>query len=185
MARDVVDTVMHTKFHVDGENFGPAAAFDVLDLDPTKMNDAVAAIKTLNDAIAAPSNDVATKHALREDVKSVEGMVRFPEATPDMPWHADRPAIAVYNAIAGDGRLPDAVRADARTAATAIENLILAHGESRDFGPFGSNYRDAVGPTIHEPVTGRQIDPWAPAISETHNRFFDETDAAAAERVLA
>jgi hypothetical protein len=34
-------------------------------------------------------------------------------------------------------------------------------------------------------MSEKQIDPWAPRITETHNRFFEETHAAAAERVLA
>jgi hypothetical protein len=113
-------------------------------------------------------------------------MVRFPEATPDMPWHADRPAIALYDTFANDSRLDSALRGAAKNAAHSVGSLVLAHKESRDFQPFGgSNYRDAAGPTVHFPVNGKQVDPWAPHISETHNRFFVATDAAAAERVIA
>jgi hypothetical protein len=54
------------------------------------------------------------------------------------------------------------------------------------FEPFdGADYRDAVGPTVHFPVSAEQTDPWASRITETRNRFFQETGAASAERVLA
>jgi hypothetical protein len=113
-------------------------------------------------------------------------MVRFHEATPDMPWHADRPAIALYRKFANDSRLDPQLRGAARDAQQAIGALVVAHGESSGFAPFdGTDYRDATGPTVHFPINARQIDPWAPRITETHNRFFEETGAAAAERVLA
>jgi hypothetical protein len=113
-------------------------------------------------------------------------MVRFPQATSNMPWHADRPAIALYDTIASDGRLDPQLRAAAKTASAAVRSIVVAHKESDDFEPFGgSDYTDAAGPTVHFPVKPGQVDPWAPKVSETHNRFFDETDAAAAERVVA
>jgi hypothetical protein len=103
-----------------------------------------------------------------------------------MPWHADRPAIALYNALASDGRLDSGLRSAAKAAAQSVASLVMAHQESRRFQPFdGSSYTDAVGPTVHFPVNAKQIDPWAPHVTETHNRFFAATDAAAAERVIA
>lgn len=186
MGHAVVGDVMHQKYGVGDETWGPAAAFDVLDLDSDKLHTVEGSVKNLNDAIAARGGDAQTVRALRDDARSVEGMVRFPQATPDMPWHADRPAIALYDRIAGDGRLDADLRGAAKTAADSVASLVIAHKESRAFEPFaGSNYRDAVGPTVHFPVKPAQVDPWAPHVSETHNRFFDATDAAAAERVVA
>jgi hypothetical protein len=113
-------------------------------------------------------------------------MVRFSDATPDMPWHADRPALALYAKIASDDRLDAQLRGAAAGAASSIRAIVTAHAESSSFEPFGgSDYRDAAGPTVHFPVTKPSVDPWAPRVTETHNRFFTETDAAAAERVLA
>ena len=45
-------------------------------------------------------------------------MVRFTRQA--LPWHADRPAVALYDAFASDGRLPDALRADAAAASSAV-----------------------------------------------------------------
>jgi hypothetical protein len=186
MASAVVSDVMRQKYGAQGETWGPAAAFDVLDLEPAKMHEVERSVKALNDAIASRKNDRTEIAAIREDARSVEGMVRFPEATPDMPWHADRPAIALYNTIADDARLDTGLRAAARTAANDIGSIVLAHKESRSFEPFhGSDYRDAAGPTVHFPVNAKQIDPWAPHVTETHNRFFSATDAAAAIGVVA
>lgn len=177
MANSVVSTVMQARYGTPfGESFGTAAAFDVLDCSPEKIAGAERAIKTFNDAVAA---DTANRTAIRRDVASVDGMVRFPDATSDMPWHADRPAIAMYDAIAADGKLPAQLRDDARTAADATRALVIAHKESRKFGPFdGASYADAAGPTIHAPLSAKQIDPWAPKISETHNAFYDAVDQA-------
>ncbi len=185
MASSVVRTVMQARYATPfGESFGTAAAFDVLDCSPETIADAERAIKTLNDAVAT---DTADRAAIRRDVASVDGMVRFPEATSDMPWHADRPAIAMYDAIATDGKLPAQLRDDARTASDATRALVLAHKESRKFGPFdGTSYADAVGPTIHAPLSAKQIDPWAPqGISETNNAFYNTVDQAQFVRAIA
>ncbi len=186
MANSVVHDVMGAHYGDGIQRFGPAAAFDVLDLNADKIASAEKAIKTFNDAAVHASTDATVRKDLRSDVKSVQGMVRFSEATPDMPWHADRPAMGVYGAIASDGRLDQTLRSDARAAMNAVGDLILAHKESRAFGPFdGSNYRDAVGPTIHDPVSPKQVDPWAPAISETNNDFYAATDQNKFARVIA
>ncbi len=187
MASAVVDTVMNTRYAGPGfEPFAPAAAFDVLDLAPAKLATAERAIRTFNDDATSAAKDSSARSALRGDVGDVQGMVRFPDATPDMPWHADRPAIAVYDRIASDARLSDAVRTDAAKASAAVNSLVLAHRESTSFDPFGgSNYKDAAGPTIHDPVTRKQIDPWAPAVSETKNRFYVATDQDAFAHAIA
>lgn len=186
MADAVVKDVMTQHYGAGAEKWSPAAAFDVLDVSRSKMRGVEGAVKDLNDAIAARKNDASTVAAIRQDARSVKGMVRFPEATPDMPWHSDRPAIALYDKIAKDTRLDGDLRQDAIVAENAVGSLVLAHAESRSFEPFGgSRYTDAVGPTVHFPTSGKQVDPWAPRVSETNNRFFNETDAAAAERVVA
>lgn len=188
MAKAIVHDVMNAKYPTYFGSIRPAAAFDVIDLDPAKIARAGAAIKTLNDdAASAARGDDDVRAALRQDVRSVDGMVRFPDAPRDMPWHADRPAIAVYDALAGDGRLTAPVRSDARAASDAVRALVLAHRESDRFAPFGgADYSDAAGPTVHLPTTRGQIDPWAKAgISETGNAFYKAVDGDKLTRVLA
>lgn len=179
MAKSVVSDVMRAKY--------AAAAFDVLDLDPAKIGRAEAAIKRLNDDAAGEAASNGVRQVLREDAGAVDGMVRFPDAPKDMPWHADRPAIAFYDRLASDRRLDDSLRTDARDAAGAVRNLVLAHSERKDFTPFGdADYSDAAGPTVHLPTTRHQIDPWAGAgISETDNAFYRKVDEDAMTRVLA
>ena len=181
MAKAAVANVMHTRYGDGaGDSFGPAAAFDVLDLDPGKIATMRGAVKTFNDTAAAvAARDTGTRAALRDDVASVDGMVRFP-GSKGLPWHADRPAIATYDAVARDCRLDAGLRAKATAAGKAVGDLVLAHGESRRFDPFGgASYADAAGPTVHLPTRKDQVDPWAPSISETRNAFYAATDAAA------
>lgn len=170
MADAVVKDVMGTDY-----GFGaPAAAFDVLDTSASAVSTAEAAIKAFNDDVA---KQPGVAGALRKDVASVRGMVRFHDATPDMPWHADRPAMAMYNAISKDESLDQHLREEASAAAKAVGNLVLAHRENAHYTPFdGSSYRDAVGPTIHAPVNAAQIDPWAPKVTETKNAFYKAVD---------
>jgi hypothetical protein len=187
MAQAVVNDVMRTKYDAgDVDGFGPAAAFDVLDLDPSKVARAETAIKRLNDDVAAHAADANVRSAVRDDARGIDGMVRFPEATKDMPWRADRPAIAFYDTLASDARLSERVRGDARDAADSVRSLVLSHRESNDFKPFGgSDYSDAVGPTVHLPTTRREIDPWASAgVTETDNAFYDAVDENAMTRVI-
>ena len=188
-AESMVRDVMRTKYGIDdepGDRFGPAAAFDVLDLDPAKMARAEAAIKRFNDdASAAAGKDPATRDAVRDDARSIDGMVRFPGSN-GLPWHADRPAIALYDTIASDARLNQTLRDDARAASASVSDLVLAHKESRGFEPFGgSDYSDAAGPTVHVPVKRSQVDPWAPDVSETNNEFYRSVDQAKFTRVVA
>ncbi|MBV9270896.1 MAG: hypothetical protein JO165_07380 [Candidatus Eremiobacteraeota bacterium] len=186
MAKSVVGTVMRYKYDGGSENYGPAAAFDVLDVSRNKLSSVERNVKKLNDAIADAAANRSTREIIREDAKAIDGMVRFPQATPDMPWHADRPAIALYDALAQDGRLAKNIRDLAASAEASVKGLVLAHKESRDFAPFDdASYTDAGGPTVHFAVNARQLDPWAPHVSETKNRFYSETDAGAMERVIA
>jgi hypothetical protein len=178
MAKAVVSDVMRTKYDAgDFGGFGPAAAFDVLDLDPKKIASAEGAIKKFNDDAASAAKDSNIKHALRSDIGSVDGMARFPEATKDMPWLADRPAIAVYDAIAKDTRVGETLRNEAKAAKSAVGDLVLAHRESGDFDAFGgASYADAAGPTVHFPLKHDQVDPWAPQMKETDNAFYRDSD---------
>ncbi|MBV8117937.1 MAG: hypothetical protein JOZ01_08145 [Candidatus Eremiobacteraeota bacterium] len=188
MAGAIVRDVMRTKYDAGGlGTFGPAAAFDVLDVNAQKVARAETAIKRFNDAAVAESHTHPVRSVLREDVRSIDGMARFPQATDDMPWHADRPAIAVYDVLASDGRLDATLRGDAQAAADAIGDLVLAHGESSNFSAFaGADYSDAAGPTIHVPVKVSQIDPWKSAgISETDNAFYRRVDQDKFARVIA
>ncbi|HEV3154309.1 MAG TPA: hypothetical protein VGZ02_10935 [Candidatus Baltobacteraceae bacterium] len=186
MADSIVNDVMNQQYGMGENVWTPAAAFDVLDVRRAKMRGVEQSVKALNDAIAQRKDDAQTMQAIRHDAQLVHGMVRFPQAKRNMPWHADRPAIALYDKLAKDTRLDSTLRQDAIDAENAVGSLVAAHSEAQRFEPFGgSRYTDAVGPTVHFPVRPSQVDPWAPHVTETHNRFFDETDAAAVERVIA
>lgn len=187
MARAVTSDVMRTKYDAgDFGGFGPAAAFDVLDLDPAKIGQAEKAIKRLNDDVASQAAAGSLRSAVREDARAIQGMVRFPHGN-ELPWRADRPAIAFYDTLASDGRLDDQIRSDAGAARAAVSDLVLAHRESGGFEPFGgADYSDAVGPTIHLPTSQKQIDPWASAgVTETDNAFYRKVDEGKMTGVLA
>jgi len=111
-------------------------------------------------------------------------MTRFTKE--NMPWHADRPALALYDAFARDGRLPDNVRDAAQAAASDIRATVLAHGESDTFDPFNqTSYADAAGPTVHFPTRAREIDPWRPQVSESDTAFYRDVDGPALAHSLA
>ena len=135
------------------------------------------------DAVLAAARELGSG----DDARAIDGMVRFPEASKDMPWHADRPAITFYDRLAGDGRLDNRLQADAKAASQAVRDLVISHRESDNFQPFHSaDYSDAVGPTVHLPTSRAQIDPWASdGVCETDNDFYKNTDEAAMTRVLA
>ncbi|MFN2528446.1 MAG: hypothetical protein ABR584_06975 [Candidatus Baltobacteraceae bacterium] len=184
MAAAVVKNVMHYQYGAGTEHWGPAACFDVLDLSSTKWATLETDVRALNDAIGHAG--VVEAGAIREDAASVDGMVRFPEATPDMPWHADRPAMALYNTIANDARLNSTLRNAARQASAAVDATVLAHGETSNFAPFAhASYADAAGPTVHFPIGPAQVDPWGPNVSETNNAFYKHVDGAAIARTIA
>jgi hypothetical protein len=186
MARAVVARTMSTQYDAgEAGTFGPAAAFDVIDLDPKKIATMQSSIKTLDALLVREAADPQARSAIREDARAIDGMVRFPGSS-GMPWHADRPAMALYGTFAHDGRLSDGVRNAATQARDAVAATVLAHRESGAFEPFaGSDYSDAVGPTVHFPVNARQIDSWAPDISETHNAFYADVGAGALAKVVA
>jgi hypothetical protein len=185
MASAVVARTMSTRYGDAGERFGPAAAFDVLDLDPQKIAGIETAVRNLDGALLSAASDSATRRVIRQDAKAIDGMVRFPQSD-GLPWHADRPAIELYDTFASDGRLPDAVRSAAAGASSAVAATVLAHQEFDNFRPFdGADYSNAAGPTVHFPVSHKQIDPWAPQISETDNTFYAAVGAADLTKVIA
>jgi hypothetical protein len=186
MSRAIVDRVMDTAYRAGpGESFGPAAAFDVLDLDVARTAAVEAAVKNLDDALVGAAHERSNRAAIREDARAINGMVRFPQGK-HLPWRADRPAIALYDTFAQDGRLPENVRVASRAAADATRAIVLAHRESDDFAPFGgADYSNAAGPTVHFPVGARQIDPWAPQVSETDNDFYRAVDGRAVATIVA
>jgi hypothetical protein len=128
-------------------------------------------VTALDSALVEAAQNRTQRAAIREDARAIDGMVRFPEGK-TMPWRADRPAIALYNTFSQDGRLDTSVRTAAATARDAIASTVLAHRESDDFVAFNdADYSNAYGPTVHFPDTPKQIDSWAPQISETDNDF--------------
>jgi hypothetical protein len=181
----VVDATMRVRYGADG--YHPAAAFDVMDLDPVKIGaarDAVGAFNAAVERLPRRGPDGEAMRDLHADIASIKGMVRF-DHTASMPWHADRPAIAVFDRIAADDRLPNALRGAASRASSAVGALVLAHDESDSFGPFHASYTDAAGPTGHMPTTRRSYDGWADqGVSETHNDFFDAVDGRGFARAI-
>ncbi|PZR60621.1 MAG: hypothetical protein DLM53_11270 [Candidatus Eremiobacter antarcticus] len=179
-AQQAVDVTMKARYG-GVEGWHPAAAFDVLDLDAGKVGAMRSAVTSFNDAVDALPHSQEGRETLRDirsDVRSVRGMVRF-DHSKDMPWHADRPAIATYETVAGDERLPQAIRGAAQAAAQEIGGIVLAHEESLNFGPFHASYADAVGPTAHLPVSKASYDSWADrGVVETHNDFYDAVHGA-------
>lgn len=185
MARAVVRETMNARYDAGpaGE-FGPAAAFDLIDLDPRKIATMTRAVTDLDAEISRAAHDRSIRAAVRQDARAVPGMVRFAEEP--MPWQADRPAMALYDLFASDGRLPTAVRSAATAAREAVGDTVLAHREAPEFAPFGGiDYTDAAGPTVHFPVTARQIDTWAPDVRETDTAFYKDVGAARVTRAIA
>jgi len=178
-AHGIVDAVMDRQYRLGGAAYRPAAAFNVLDLAPAKIAAMERAVRAVNDDVAALPHDAAgdaAARAVRTDGTRTPGMTRFVDE-PGLPWHADRPAEALYARMAHDGHLPEALRRDAAAAAQAVGALILADRESARFEPGAISYRDAVGPTVHFPVDAKQYDAWAKnGVSETDNRFFKDVD---------
>jgi hypothetical protein len=185
MAKAVVKDAMGTRYGMPGMGtYKPAAAMDVLDLDPKKIATMRDAVKSLDRALTSEvRNSDSAQAAVLDDANSVDGMVRFDQG--NLPWHADRPAIALYDTFAADTRLSNDVRTAAATASKAVDNIVLAHAESHGFAPFGgADYRDAVGPTVHFATSPGQLDPWAPKVSETHTAFYNEVGAKKLDHAL-
>jgi len=157
----------------------------VIDLDPAKTAAVQTAVRQLNSELTAAAADKSTRAAIREDAKSIDGMVRFPDSQ-TLPWRADRPAVALYQTLSEDTRLGQSVRAAALAARNAVADTVLAHRETSDFAPFNdADYSDAFGPTVHFPITPKQIDTWAPEISETDNAFYKSVGGNELAKVIA
>ena len=178
MAHDVVAKTMSARYAIGPEVFAPAAAFSVLETSPQTMDQIRDRVKKLDDDLTAAleKNPRLAPH-VRFDERSVRGMARCEKSS--LPWRADRPAIALYDKLAGDTRLPAQIRNDANGAAKAVKGAVLAHGEFRNFAPYGGiDYQDAVGPTVHAPLRADQIDPWVPDMTETANAFWNDVDGS-------
>jgi hypothetical protein len=185
MARSVVGTTMDTTYGSPFDGFAPAAAFDVIDLDPVKTAAVQTTVKHLDAELTKAAADKSTRTIVRQDAKAIDGMVRFPQGK-TLPWRADRPAIALYQTLSEDGRLSQDVRAAALAARNAVADTVLAHRESDDFAPFNdADYSNAYGPTVHFPITPKQVDSWAPQLSETDNAFYKSVGAGALAKVIA
>ncbi|HXW50635.1 MAG TPA: hypothetical protein VEJ41_01490 [Candidatus Acidoferrales bacterium] len=186
-AQQGVDATMRVRYGSGSDAYHPAAAFDVFDLDPKKIAAVRSQVGQFNEQVAqAASCKQGHEYVqdVRSDLRSVRGMVRFDHSA-KMPWHADRPAIASYQAVAADDRLPSPLRDAALHAADAVRDLVLAHKESASFGPFHSSYADAVGPTVHLPITRQLYDSWADqGVVETHNDFFDAVNGRSFARAV-
>jgi hypothetical protein len=183
MAHDVVKQTMHERYEIFRDSYHPAAAFDVLDCDPSKIATMERAIRTLDGAIAKDSSDPSVARAVRNDAAAVDGMVRFTDAP--YPYKSDRPAHALYDRFAHDARLPEDLRSAAASAEKSVDALVLAHAESRHFRPFdGASYADAGGPTVHFAANAAERDPWAPKISETDTKFYAKVGAGRVDRAL-
>jgi hypothetical protein len=186
-AQDSVDATMRTRYGAGTDAYHPAAAFDVFDLDPDKMAAVRSRVTAFNDEVVSVRKGAGGTdymHDVRSDLRGVRGMVRFDHSA-TMPWHADRPAIAAYQAVAHDERLPQDLRDAAASAADAVGDLIIAHKESGSFGPFHSSYADAAGPTAHLPINRALYDSWADqGVVETHNDFFDAVDGREFARAI-
>ena len=184
MAQGVVAKTMAMRYEAADGAFQPAAAFSVLDTSTPAMDRVRKAIKALDDdLVAAVRHDPELAAHVRGDERAVRGMSRCEKTS--LPWRADRPALALYEKLAHDARLPQEVRRDARTAADAVGATVLAHGESAAFEPYGGiDYRDAVGPTVHAPLRATQVDPWAPEMTETANAFWRDVGGDRLARAL-
>lgn len=183
MAKQMVHDTMHAHYAIGGERYAPGAAFDVLDCDPQKIAAMQNAVRTLDATIARDGADSRIAGAVLQDADSVPGMARVEPGV--MPYKSDRPAMALYDAFAGDARLPDDLRSAAKRAEGAVNDLVIAHGESKAFAPFGgTSYADAAGPTVHFATSSDERDPWAPQISETNTAFYDAVGAKKMDRVL-
>lgn len=183
MAKQVVNDTMHAHYEIGGEGYAPAAAFDVIDCDPHKIAAMQDAVRTLDATIARDGANEGVAARVLHDAESVPGMAR--SEVDFMPYKADRPAAALYDAFARDARLPDDLRTAARSAEKSVGALVIAHAESKAFGPFdGTSYADAAGPTVHFATTPFERDPWAPKISETNTAFYRAVGASSVDRVL-
>jgi len=174
-ASAIVDTTMKARYGDARSPYHPAAAFDVFDLDAEKIETMRSAVTAFNDSVVGlrhASNGAELLHDVRSDIRSVPGMARFDHSA-DMVYHADRPAEAVYEAVASDARLPQGVRDAASDAKQAVAAIVLAHSEYAWFAPLNASYADAAGPTAHLPLSAELYDPWSfGGVTETHNAFF-------------
>jgi hypothetical protein len=194
MAIAIVTHVLTTRYREHGLVYGPTAAYDVLDISRSNMMQIDQAEKNFNDIVLAmlPQHYTAIKSRLMADARRVPGMQRD-DPTAIVPWRSDRPAIALYEEFAKDTQLPEPIREAAASAAKAIQQTVIAHGETNGAVGFGANYRgrmgaindSAVGPTTRFPTTPLLIDPLVGQdISETANDYAWTSDRNRLEAAL-
>lgn len=159
MGKAIVHATMSHRYLSPAGAYAPAAAFDVIDCDPAKVGTMRSAIRTLDGAVAkAARADDGVREAVLDDASGVDGMVRFDQG--HLPWHADRPAIELYDTLAADERLPANVRRDAAKASAAVGDTIVAHAEKGAFAPFGaglSRRRGTDGPLRNDGRRTRSV----------------------------
>lgn len=183
MASAMVKQTMHARYDSFEGSYAPAAAFDVIDCDPTKIATMENAVRTLDGALTRAASQPQIANAIRADANSVDGMARFTDQP--FPYKSDRPALALYDTFATDAQLPRDVRAAAANAEKAVDGIVLAHSESKGFAAFGgTSYTDAAGPTVHFATNAAERDPWAPKISETDTAFYAKVGADSLDRAL-
>ncbi|MGH7684866.1 MAG: hypothetical protein ACREMT_11015, partial [Vulcanimicrobiaceae bacterium] len=124
MAQSMIAATMNARYPMGPEVIAPAAAFSVLDTSPETMAQVRGSVKRLDDDLAnAISSNPALAPHVRADERAVHGMARCEKSS--LPWRADRPAIALYENLAGDARLPQTIRDDARAASDAVRHAVL------------------------------------------------------------
>src|SRR5580658_3907146 len=64
MAKSVVHDTMSTRYGVQDQSFGPAAAFDVIDLDPKKVETMAKSVAALNSQIGHAAHDRSARAAI-------------------------------------------------------------------------------------------------------------------------
>ena len=82
------------------DGFRPAAAFDVIDLDPKKAATVATAVTSLNAALVHDAATKTARAAVREDLKAIDGMVRLPEGK-TMPWRGPACNRTLRHVLAG------------------------------------------------------------------------------------
>ena len=81
MAKAVTDTTMDKTYGPRNGGFAPAAAFDVIDLDPKKAEAVASAIKALDATLSSAAADRSQRSAIRENARASTAWSAFPKAT--------------------------------------------------------------------------------------------------------
>ncbi len=181
-------TSCRTKYDAGGlRRFEPAAAFDVLDLNPSnsmRWNVRSGFERRRWERRPHARACAASCARMRGQSTAWCGFRKANQTCRGAPIARQSRFITRWRRMDVSTR-DSAVMLRAPRARSAI--LVLAHRESDDFAPFGElDYSDAVGPTVHLPTSRRQIDPWAShGVVETDNAFYRNVDQGEMTRALA